>query len=220
MIDVVTLDNRHLYEDEIEQMWRRRYEIYVRERGWRELDRPDGREIDQFDTGAADYLLAIEDGHRVVGGSRLVPTTEPTLMSDVFPNLAAVKGVPRSERIFEWTRYFVVPERREPHVISPVASAIMCGIQEYGLSKGAEAVSIVLETYWLPRFLEAGWNPRPLGLPETIDGEPTTAILCDVSEEVLEATRALRGIAAPVLRARGDQDWIERRPEMPAISVH
>ena len=220
MIDVVTLDNRHLYGDEIEQMWRRRYEIYVRERGWRQLDRPDGREIDQFDTDAADYLLAIEDGQRVVGGSRLVPTTEPTLMSDVFPNLAAVKGVPRSERIFEWTRYFVVPERREPHVISPVASAIMCGIQEYGLSKGAEAVSIVLETYWLPRFLEAGWNPKPLGLPETIDGEPTTAILCDVSEEVLEATRALRGIAAPVLRARSDQDWIERRPEMPAISVH
>ena len=142
-------------------MWRRRCEIYVRERDWRDLDRPDGREIDQFDNDTADYLPAIEDGSRVVGGSRLIPTAEPTLMSDVFPRLAAVRGVPRSGRIFEWTRYFVLPERREPHIVSPVASAIMRGIQEYGLGKGAEAVSIVLETYWISRFLEAGWIPNP-----------------------------------------------------------
>lgn len=63
-------------------------------------------------------------------------------------------------------------------------------------------------------------DPEPLGLPEMIDGEPTTAILCDVSEEVLDATRALRGIEKPVLRSRGYPDRDGHRPERPAISLH
>src|SRR5262249_38699865 len=114
MIQVHAIDagNRHLYEDQIEEHYRIRHDIYVNERRWMDLERPDGREVDQFDTEKSVYLLALE-GDRVVGGSRLVPTLEPHLMSEVFPHVADVRGVPRARDIYEWTRIFVIPAKRE-----------------------------------------------------------------------------------------------------------
>ena len=81
-VHVVQHDNMHLYQDEMEQCFRGRYQVCVRERGWSELERPDGRETDQFDTADAVHLLAI-DGRQVIGGIRLNPTTGPTLLSEV-----------------------------------------------------------------------------------------------------------------------------------------
>src|SRR5262249_23853091 len=107
-VHVVRDSNRHLYADQLDQYFRARHDIYVKERGWKELDRPDGREIDQFDTPNAVYLVALDDG-RVVGGHRLVPTSAPTLLSDVFPFLA-LRGVPRRQDIYELSRIFVVRE--------------------------------------------------------------------------------------------------------------
>ena len=79
MIRVHAIDagNRHLYDHELEQHHRIRHDIYVGERKWMDLARPDGREVDQFDTVNAVYLLAVEPGKGVVGGSRLVPTLDP-----------------------------------------------------------------------------------------------------------------------------------------------
>ena len=66
-IHVVTRDNRHLYGNELQQYFRLRHEIFVEERGWKDLYRPDGLEIDRYDNEHAVYLLAI-DRERVVGG--------------------------------------------------------------------------------------------------------------------------------------------------------
>src|SRR5215218_7746679 len=101
-VHAVTARNRADYHRFVEQHYRIRHDIYVGERKWMDLERPDGREVDQFDTEQAVYLLAMEPGKGVVGGSRLVPTLEPHLMSDVFPELANVRGVPRAADIYEW----------------------------------------------------------------------------------------------------------------------
>jgi len=74
MIHVITSANRHLYEPELLAHFRLRHEIYVVERNWTNLSRPDGLERDQFDNEDAIYILASEDD-QIIGGSRLVPTT-------------------------------------------------------------------------------------------------------------------------------------------------
>src|SRR4051794_5870229 len=106
IIHVVTNDNKSLYGDFIEQFHKLRHKVFVEERGWSDLRRPDGLEIDAYDTADAIYLLAL-DQDRVVGGQRLYPTVLPHMISDVFAHLAT-RGVPRAFHIFEWTRYFVV----------------------------------------------------------------------------------------------------------------
>jgi len=49
MIHVISAVNRHLYEDVLEQHFRIRHEIFVEERKWEALRKPDGREIDTYE---------------------------------------------------------------------------------------------------------------------------------------------------------------------------
>jgi acyl-homoserine lactone synthase len=65
-IHVVRKDNRQLYESYFDPYFRLRHEIYVKQRKWMALDRPDGREIDQFDTDEAVYLFCLDEG-RLIG---------------------------------------------------------------------------------------------------------------------------------------------------------
>lgn len=201
-IHVITSENKALYRDVLEEHYRIRHEIYVGERRWMALEKPDGREIDQFDNETAVYLLAL-DGDKVLGGSRLVPTIAPHLLSDVFPNLAKIGGVPRRADIYEWTRIFVSPDCRSESGYAEAGSAVMAGLMMFALEEGIVGISVVMETYWLHRFLQMGWNCTPLGVPEVIDGSWTTATLIDVSQASVDHLCQTRQIALPQLVRSG-----------------
>ncbi|MDU6244750.1 MAG: acyl-homoserine-lactone synthase, partial [Bradyrhizobium sp.] len=109
-IHVVRRDNRALYEKYFDPYYRLRHEIYVKQRKWMALDRPDGREIDQFDTEDSVYLFCIDKG-QLIGSMRAVPTMVPTLMSDIFPYLN-LRGPIQRPDVYELSRIFVIPERR------------------------------------------------------------------------------------------------------------
>jgi acyl-homoserine lactone synthase len=198
-VHAVHAGNRQLYEDALEQHHRIRHNIYVGERRWMDLARPDEREVDQFDTDKAVYLLGIEPDGRVVAGSRLVPTLEPHLLSDVFPELAAVRGIPRAPEIYEWTRIFVVPERRANHHRCHAAGVIFCGILEFCIAQGIRQLSVVCEAFWIPRLLALKWRPRPLGEPAVKDGMTIVGLTFDMTEEALAATRSSYEIEGTVM---------------------
>lgn len=193
MIHAVSAVNRHLYEDVVEQHFRLRHEIFVEERKWETLRRPDGREIDSYDNEDTVYLLALED-RRVVGGHRLYPTTKPSMMSEVFPHLAAVRGYPSDPLVWEWSRYFIVRDRRD----GILNLQLMAAVQEFCLDQGIAQVSAIMETWWLPRFHEAGFVVTPLGLPALVEGAWTMAACIDVRQETLDALRGRIGMAALV----------------------
>lgn len=197
MIHIVTSANRADYEPQIENDFRIRHDIYVGERKWMNLAKPDGRECDQFDNDDAIYLLAIE-GQKVVGGSRLIPTLKPHLLDEVFPHLAQ-KGVPRAHNIYEWTRVHVIKERREGRNRGVALGSLFCGVLEYCLAREVVALTALVEMWWLPHFHEMGWTLDPLGLPELINGEWSIAISLSIDRRTLETTREMFGIREPVL---------------------
>lgn len=200
-IHVVNRHNRRLYDDVFDDYFRLRYEIYVKERGWKALERPDGRDIDQFDTDAATYLFALE-GSRLIGGLRVVPTMQPTLMSDVFPQLA-LRGPIRRHDVAELTRIFVIKERRGEQAQPRVEHLILCAAMEYGLAERIVQFTIVMEAWWIRRLQEQCWRITPLGLPVEIDGAPTVGVTADVNYETVAGLRAKRGIEGPILVWRG-----------------
>jgi len=214
-VHVITSGNRHLYERELDEHHRIRHKIYVEELQWRGLTpRTDGREYDQFDLPETVYLLGIEDRH-VVGGLRLIPTTGPHLIADVFSRFAVERGVPRRPDIAEWTRIFVVPERREEHSGSKIGSTVIASMIDYGLQEGLSGISVCMNTFWLPKFLKYGWRVRPLGLPDVHDGEWLIAVLIDVTQEALVGIRSAcaleqrsvlvrRGLTTPFIPGRRD----------------
>jgi len=200
MIHVVTASNRHLYEDQIEQMFRVRHDIFVGERGWADLAKPDGREIDAYDDVDAVYCLAMESD-RIIGGHRLYPTTKPNMLGVAFAHLAAVRGVPEDPAVWEWSRYFVVRDRRD----GKLNLHLMAAVQELCLDEGITEVSAVMETWWLPRFQQSGFTVRPLGLPALVNDEWTMAARIEISHATLDFVRERAGIHGPVLLRRGPQ---------------
>ncbi|MGP9813076.1 acyl-homoserine-lactone synthase [Rhodopseudomonas sp. NSM] len=208
-VHVVRRENRDLYADLIERQFRIRHQIYVVERKWTELGRPDGREIDPFDTDDTVYLLGLQNGE-IVAGIRMVPTTSPTLLSHVFPQLALDSPVRRTD-VYELSRIFVVPNRRGEHAGPRAEAVIQAAAMEYGLAIGLSAFTIVLESWWLPRLFDQGWRARPLGLPRDIDGMSTTAVLVDVDDDAWLEICARRSVPGPILQWRG-LDNVDRNP--------
>lgn len=190
MIHTVSRLNRSKYQTIIETHFRIRHDIFVGERGWEALRKPDGREIDEYDNDETVYLLALE-GSRVVGGHRLYPTVKHSMMSDIFPHLASVRGAPCSPLIWEWSRYFIVPDRRE----GDLNIRLMAAAQEFCLDQGITQVSAIIETWWLPRFQQAGFKVTPLGLPALVENQWTMAALMDINEETVDTL--LKRIGVP-----------------------
>ncbi len=195
---LVTWDNRKHYRKVLERYFRIRYEIYVKQRRWRDVARPINIEIDAFDNEHTLYVLALDTNGKIVGGSRLVPTLEPHLMSEVFPGLAGGRP-PRAAEIFEWTRFFVVPSRRTHGAPSPIAGFVLCGLLEMAQSLGIRQISVVCETFWPKRLRALGWTLIELGEAlEHPDGD-IIALLIDVTPEAVEQTRRAYGISGVIL---------------------
>jgi acyl-homoserine lactone synthase len=216
-VHVIRRENRQLYADVLEDYFRLRHQIYVIERKWMDLDRPDKREIDQFDTDDTIYLLGL-DNNAIVAGMRLVPTSSPTLLSELFPGLALNGPVQRRD-VYELSRIFVVPNSRGEHAGPRAEAVIQAAAMEYGLSMGLSAFTIVLEAWWLPRLHDQGWRARPLGLPMNINSMSTVAVIVDIDDEAWNGICSRRSVPGSMLVWQG-LSAINRqalRHPMPAI---
>ena len=199
MLYLIDRRNRTAFSEQVEEMFRIRHAVYVEGRGWRALERPDGREVDQFDTDAAAYLLSLdEQDGAVLGGVRLMPTTGPHLMRDVFPHIVTWGRVPNDNRIYEMTRLFLWRRPGSEKRLQAVGE-ILCATLEFSLARRLSHISVVCDTFFLPRLLDNGWTVHPLGLPTQYEEGSCIAVLLEVSPEQLERQRARKGIAGPVL---------------------
>jgi acyl-homoserine lactone synthase len=205
MIHVISAANHHLYEDVLEEHFRIRHDIFVEERQWETLRKPDKREVDRFDNEDTIYLLALE-GRRVIGGHRLYPTTKPSMMSEIFPHLAEVRGCPSDPLVWEWSRYFIVRNRRDGNL----NLRLMAAVQEFCLAEGIAKISAIMETWWLPRFQEAGFVVTPLGLPALVENAWTMAALIDVSRDTLRAINERTGLSSVIQRQGPHLDAVAR----------
>lgn len=71
-------------------------------------------EWDEFDAGTTVHLVALSGGGEVCGCARLMPTTGPYLLRNVFPELAGPDSLPSSPSIWEMSRFAGsgLPDRR------------------------------------------------------------------------------------------------------------
>ena len=61
MIRVIDRTNRNQFIRTLEQHFRLRHEIFVKERGWKEFDRDGIYEMDQYDDENATYLISVDE---------------------------------------------------------------------------------------------------------------------------------------------------------------
>ncbi|NTB87821.1 acyl-homoserine-lactone synthase [Agrobacterium tumefaciens] len=200
LVHVITSSNSALYANELSELFRIRHKIYVEEKGWREPS-PDGMECDQFDTEHAVHLVGIQDG-RIIAGSRFLPTTQPHLLSEIFPHLCTRPGVLRHERAAEWTRGFIIPEFREKAGLT-IKAQFCAAVMEYCLNQGIEQIGGIQEIYWLPLWKRFGWRVNVIGEAAEIDGVLCVPAYFEVSVDALEGVRRRANLSSSNLIERG-----------------
>jgi acyl-homoserine lactone synthase len=109
--------------------------------------------------------------------------------------------VPVADDIWEWSRYFVVRERRSGRT----DCRLLAAIQQFALEEGLTQLQAIVETWWLPRWHEAGFRVRPLGLPTLIENRWSIAALIDVSADTLNRVRDFAGLTGDTLIREGSQ---------------
>lgn len=155
MIRVLTPYDYEVHSDLLQQMFALRYRVFYERMGW-DVTVDNGREIDSYDSLSPYYFVALDDDTgKVVGTWRLLPTTGPYMLPDVFNALMDGEQVPRSARIWECSR-FAVDDRaggqasaqddsRSPQSIHRITSELFCGLIEYCLEVGIEEVITVYD---------------------------------------------------------------------------
>lgn len=200
LIHLVTSANRARYAEQIEQMFRLRHDFYVVERGWRDLDCGDGREIDEYDDDDAIYLLHLDEAGDVDGSYRICPTERRSLLADRFAHLVAEGEVPSGPKIYEITRFFLSPEARRMvgTARSAVSAELTAGLIEAAVRRGLTHYTLVCDTFFLPRLQALRWPFIHLGLPHDYNEGTAMAVLIDTGPHVLARTREVMGLKRPI----------------------
>lgn len=106
MLHLIPAHEASRYPDLIDGMHVLRAQSFHVRRGWRVIVK-NGRERDGFDDLEPLYVIAATDAGQVIGSLRLLPTTGPYMMADVFPDVAGPGGAPRDPLIWESSRFCV-----------------------------------------------------------------------------------------------------------------
>jgi acyl-homoserine lactone synthase len=182
-----------------EKVYRFRHHFFVDHLKWEALRKPDSREIDEFDDESAIHLVGIEND-TVVSYTRLIPTTGPHLLRDIYPEILQGAPCPTGPTIWEWTRCAVSPDRRDGRSGTDATSArILLATAEACLYLGIEALLIETHPLLMTRAIEIGWHVRPLALPTEYGGSPIIPIYAGVDENTVAQSRQVLGIAETVL---------------------
>ena len=178
MLKLIESSYASFFPKEMNAMFRNRAETFSERLGW-EVVVKDGFERDCFDDANPLYLVSVDpDTEEYWGSLRLLPTTGPNMLRDVFPQLLD-GGYLESATIWESSRICAAsvagqPERSRSR-INYVLSELILGIGEVAVAAGLDANRVCLRRQDFPRS-EGGrmQPPRLLGRHNALAGSCAT----------------------------------------------
>jgi N-acyl-L-homoserine lactone synthetase len=138
-------------------------------------------ELDEFDDQRATYIIVADGSGNHLGSARLLPTTRPHILGDLFPELCA-GPVPAGPDIFEITR-FCLGRTQGALARRETRNRLVSALVRFALEQGIHTYTGVAEMGWLQQILAFGWDCRPLGAPLPLRGRLTGALAIGISGE-------------------------------------
>ena len=205
MIFVVDGLNKDKHVELLSAMHRLRARVFHGRLGW-DVQVEAEEERDVFDLLDPTHIISVDDDGEVVGCMRLLQTTGPHMLSDVFAPLLGGEPPLRSSRLWEATRFCVdterLTDRRGRNSISHVTSEVMIGAFEYGLEAGITDAVAVIDPVMHRVMKRSGNAPSDyVGRPTQMGKVVAMAVLMDVSEQRIERIREFSGIREDVFAA-------------------
>lgn len=214
---IITIDslNRQKFANVLNDMYRLRARVFQDRLGW-EVDVRDGMEIDDFDNLDPTHIVSIDDDGDVVGCMRLLQTTGPHMLADVFYNLLDGEPPLRSAQIWEATRFCVDTVKlsggKTRNSISYVTSEVMIGAFEYAKNAGVLDAVAVIDPVMNRVLKRSGNAPYDyLGSAKPMGKVTAMAALMDCSDERIASIREFSGINHDVFAT--EQECLDRIAE-------
>ena len=149
---IIAIDgiNAHHFQSLLRQSCQLRERAFQDRLGW-DVNVENGMETDVFDALNPTTLVSLNASGQVVGSMRILQTTGPNMLADVFYSILQGEPAPRSPLIWEATRLCVDTNRlnatgspRARNSISYVTSEIMVAACEYAMDAGvSDAVAVI-----------------------------------------------------------------------------
>jgi acyl homoserine lactone synthase len=198
MIYVVDSLNAKDYPELLDAMFRLRKRVFSDRLGW-DVQVTEGREIDLFDGLDPAHVISVDNEGNVVGCMRLLQTTGPHMLADVFSSILDGEPPLRSSTVWEATRFCVDTQRlsrgRGRNTISYVTSEVMIGAFEFAMAAGVQDAVAVIDPV-MNRVLQRSGNAPYgyLGSAKPMGKVVALAALMDCSEQRVSSIRAFAGI--------------------------
>jgi acyl homoserine lactone synthase len=166
-----------------------RHKIFIERLGW-QLSVNNGLERDQFDRPDTLYVIAQAPDGAICGCARLLPTTRPYLLGEIFPSLLPDTPLPCDRHVWELSRF----------AASAVGNAARATVDAAGITRDLLAASvhsasvhgarrlITVSPLGVERLLHRmGVHAYRAGPPVMIAGKPVFACWIEIDRQTRSA---------------------------------
>jgi acyl homoserine lactone synthase len=190
MIRLVYGHERSNFPELIDEMHRLRKQVFHDRLGW-EVPVKGNWEIDEFDDEDPLYLLSVNDAGALQASLRLLPTTGPNMLRDVFSEITRDCGPVENPQVWESSRFCVrisgERDQRETASISKATVELIAGMGEVGLLAGLNHIVTVYDAFLRRIIRQTGCSESLVGQPVRFGRVQTYAGLFDIDQIQLEA---------------------------------
>jgi len=204
MIRLIPGSRRADFHQEIAQMHELRKKVFRDRLNW-DVKTLRSWEIDEFDALNPLYLVSIGAEGSVRGSLRLLPTTGPNMLADVFTELLPDGMHIESATIWESSRFSVdhaAASERSDNLLNRTTGELLTGIVEVGLRAGLTEVVSVYDAMFARILKRAGCAAELIGRPARIGDIMGYAALFEISDRMLQNLRRAAGITNSVLEEK------------------
>ncbi|MXN79344.1 N-acylhomoserine lactone synthase [Burkholderia sp. 4701] len=166
-----------------------RHAIFIEKLGW-QLPVVDNQEFDQFDRPDTVYLFGRDEDDTICSCARLLPTTQPYLLSEVFPSLMGAAPIPNAPDIWELSRfssYILGADSAALERAHGNTRMLLAEIVRFALANGVRRL-ITVSPLGVERLLKRlKVHAHRAAPPQFIDGKPVFACWIEIDETTCAA---------------------------------
>jgi len=196
---IISLEKRHQVDHPalLDQMFRARKRVFFDRLGW-DVEVHGDLEKDSYDELDPVYLIltGIDQGQHHAS-LRLMPTTGPTLLHDVFRDTMPSAGDLSAPEIWECTRFCIDPGAEASKGVGwgvNASSLLLLAMCELGLKNGIEMIVANFDPVMKRIYKKAGLEVDILGVSRAHGRRPVACGTFEVSPRNLRKMRKLLGI--------------------------
>lgn len=176
------------HKDLLDQMFSLRAKSFHVRRGW-SVSVVNNKEIDYYDSINPLYVMSVNPNGQLMASLRLLPTTGPHMVSDIFPETMGDNPIIRNQLILESSRFCVdttIFNKNMPNGLNLATSELLVGMFEIALELNIKHIVSVYDLFMERILKRAGCLFHRLGTPYAYDGLKTVAGLFEVSQLAID----------------------------------